>query len=75
MCQEISDDDGLDEETRLELALGPEGYADALLRQVEEEAELEMQTQIGAEEDGYAGDSEESDDEVYVNEAVNASRH
>jgi hypothetical protein len=82
MCQEISDDDDdLDEETRLELALGPEGYADALLRQVEEEAELEMQTQIGAEEDGYAdedgyaGDSEESDDEVYVNEAGNASRH
>jgi hypothetical protein len=77
MCQEISDDDDdLDEETRLELALGPEGYADALLRQVEEEAELEMQTQIGAEEDGYVGDSEESDDdEVYVNEAGNASRH
>jgi hypothetical protein len=64
MCQEVSDDDDLDEETRLELSLGPEGYADALLRQVEEEAELEMQTQIGAEEDGYAGDSEESDDEV-----------
>jgi hypothetical protein len=75
MCQEVSDDDDLDEETRLELSLGPEGYADALLRQVEEEAELEMQTQIGAEEDGYAGDSEESDDEVYVNEAGNASRH
>jgi hypothetical protein len=75
MCQEMSDDDDLDEETRLELALGPEGYADALLRQVEEEAELEMQAQFSAEEDGYAGDSEESDDEVYVNEAGNASRH
>jgi hypothetical protein len=78
MCQEISDDDDpdLDEETRLELALGPEGYADALLRQVEEEAEEEMQLQSGcADEDGYAGDSEESDNDIYVNEAGNALRH
>jgi hypothetical protein len=52
--------DDLDEETRLELALGPEGYAEALLRQVEEEAEEEMQDQFGADEGGYAGDSEES---------------
>jgi hypothetical protein len=71
---EINDD--LDEDTRLELELGPEGYADALLRQVEVEAEEEMaQYGIAGDEDGYAGDSEESDDEVYVNEAGNASRH
>jgi hypothetical protein len=66
---EVNDD--LDEETRLELALGPDGYADALLRQVEEEAEEEMQAQGGAADaDGYAGDSEESnkDDGIYVNE-------
>jgi hypothetical protein len=70
--------DDLDEETRLELALGPEGYAEALLRQVEEEAEEEMQDQLGADEGGYAGDSEESEDEIYVNEASgsgNAWRH
>jgi hypothetical protein len=70
--------DDLDEEARLELALGPEGYAEALLRQVEEEAEEEMQDQLGADEGGYAGDSEESEDEIYVNEASgsgNAWRH
>jgi hypothetical protein len=76
MCQEMSDDDDLDEDTRLELELGPEGYADALLRQVEVEAEEEMaQYGIAGDEDGYAGDEEVSDDEVYVNEAGNASRH
>jgi hypothetical protein len=61
--------DDLDEETRLELSLGPEGYDEALLRQVEEGAEEEMQDQLGADEGGYAGDSEESEDEIYVNEA------
>jgi hypothetical protein len=76
---EINDD--LDEESRLELALEPDGYADALLRQVEEEAEEEMQVQSGtADEDGYAGDSEESneEDEIYVNAeggSGNAWRH
>jgi hypothetical protein len=45
----ISQNDGLDEvnattiwTNRLGLALGTEGYAEALLRQVEEEAEEEM---------------------------------
>jgi hypothetical protein len=64
---EVKDD--LDEGTRLKLALGPDGHADALLRQVQEEAELEMRNQYDAEEDGYVGDSEQSSgEEVYVNE-------
>jgi hypothetical protein len=74
------DDDELGDESRLELALGPDGYADALLRQVEQEAEEEMRAQHNAgeedvdlpravgDEDGYAGDSEESGGEgIYVN--------
>jgi hypothetical protein len=74
IAEEDEVDDELDEETRLELALGPDGYTDALLRQVEEEAEEEMQTQGGAaDEDGYAGDSEESGEDIYVDETVSGN--